>query len=188
MSEPFLGEIRLFAGDYAPAGWNFCDGTRLAIAEHSALFSLIGAIWGGDGRNDFALPDLRCRVPIGQGARPGLTPRGLGQTGGAETVALTTATLPAHSHAFKATSKPATSMEPKNRLPGGVTASGATTGLYLKENTAAATIQTMDANMLDFAGGRGRDKPAAAPHANSMPSLAINYIIALTGSYPSPQH
>lgn len=186
MSEPFLGEIRLFAGDFAPMDWAFCDGALLPIAEHEALFSLIGHTWGGDGVGDFALPDLRGRVPIGHGVGPGLTPRPLGQKGGAEAVALTSATLAAHSHAFNATSKPAASMEPKDKLLAVPTPNGAVTGLYLNENTPAATIQAIDPNMLDFAGGGGRDRPGGAAHVNTMPSLALNYIIALMGSYPSP--
>jgi len=186
MSEPYLGEIRLFAGDYAPVGWNFCDGTKLPVSEHEALFSLIGAAWGGDGKTDFALPDLRGRVVIGSGAGAGLAPRTLAQTGGEEKVAITGATLARHTHAFNVTAQPATSKDPKDRVLGAVKQAGTVNGFYSKANLAASavTVQVMDPNMLDFAGGNGQAKPGANPHENTMPSAAINYIIAISGSYP----
>lgn len=184
MVDPFLGEIRLFAGDYAPQGWALCDGTMLPISQHEALFSLIGATWGGDGKTDFALPDLRGRVAVGSGVGRGLTARALAQIGGAENVAVTVETLPSHSHAFNVTNNPATALNPVSKLLAVPSTSGTTRGLYLKQNLAGSTIQVMDPNMLDFAGGESRDKPDAEPHPNTMPSIAINHIIAILGSFP----
>jgi microcystin-dependent protein len=104
MSEPFVGEIRMFAGNFAPRGWSFCNGQLMAISQNSALFSLIGTIYGGDGRTTFALPDLRGRVPLHAGEAPGLSHYALGQRGGAEQVALSVEHLPNHNHALMATS------------------------------------------------------------------------------------
>lgn len=98
MSEPFIGELRLFAGNFAPRGWAFCLGQLVPISQNTALFSLLGTTYGGDGRTTFGLPDLSDRVPIGQGRGPGLSDRGLGDTGGAAEVRLTAAQLPAHTH------------------------------------------------------------------------------------------
>ncbi|MDP1738033.1 MAG: hypothetical protein Q8L23_11410 [Caulobacter sp.] len=117
------------------------------------------------------------------GAGPGLQPRAIGQRGGVEKVAVTQATLPAHSHAFSASKNPATSLEPMGRLPGVVAAASPTKGLYIKENSAGSAVQPLDPNMLDAVGG-GAANPAADAHENAMPSVAVNYIIALTGSYP----
>lgn len=118
MAEPFIAEIRLFAGNFAPTGWAFCLGQLLPISQNTALFSLLGTYYGGDGRTTFALPDLQDRVPIHHGQGPGLTPRGLGEEGGASEVLLTTAELPAHAH--PAASAPATT----NRAIGAVPAAG----------------------------------------------------------------
>lgn len=98
MSDPFIGELRLFAGNFAPRGWAFCEGQLLPISQNTALFSLLGITYGGNGTSNFALPDLRDRVPIGQGHGPGLSDRGLGDTGGAAEVRLSAAQLPAHTH------------------------------------------------------------------------------------------
>ena len=98
MAQPYIGEIRMFGGNFAPLGWAFCDGQLLAIAQNDALFSLIGTTYGGDGQSTFALPDLRGRIPIHQGQGPLLTPRQIGETGGSETVTLTPAQLPTHTH------------------------------------------------------------------------------------------
>ena len=106
MSNPYIGEIRLFAGNFAPVGFAFCNGQLLAISENSALFALIGTIYGGDGQTTFALPDLRGRLPMHQGTGPGLTTRVIGQQFGTETVTLTTAQIPAHSHPVLCSSAP----------------------------------------------------------------------------------
>lgn len=115
MAEPFLGEIRLFAGNFAPRGWAFCLGQLLPISQNTALFSLLGTFYGGDGRSTFALPDLRSRVPIHHGQGPGLSRRDIGEVGGASQVLLTNAELPAHSH--PAASGPATTNRAADAVP-----------------------------------------------------------------------
>lgn len=102
MSEPYVGEIRMFAGTFAPRGWAYCDGQLLAVSQNDVLFSLLGTIYGGDGRTTFGLPDLRSRIPLHQGIGPGLSPRRLGSRGGSESETLTANQLPSHSHDFHA--------------------------------------------------------------------------------------
>ncbi len=112
--DPFIGEIIMFGGNFAPRSWAFCDGQLLAISQYNALFSLFGTIYGGDGRTTFGLPDLRGRIPVHQGSGPGLTPRQIGTRSGSEQVTLTPQDLPSHTHAWKASSAGAT-----NRTPAG---------------------------------------------------------------------
>jgi microcystin-dependent protein len=161
MADPYIGEIRIFAGNFAPAGWAFCDGSLLPIAENDALFILIGTTYGGDGQATFALPDLRGRVPLHAGN--GYT---LGQVGGSEAVTLTEAQLPQHAHPaiYAQGGTPTTS--PINGLP----ASGAV-NLF----AAAATP----------AGAATTSAGASQPHENMAPFLAISFIIALFGIFPS---
>lgn len=126
MSEPFTGEIRLFAGNFEPSGWMICDGRLLPISEHMALFEVIGTTYGGDGRMTFALPDLRGRVVLGKGAGPGLTNRRLGESGGTEYIALTADQPAAHSDAVRPTSSLAADRAPQDRaLSTGTTGSSA---------------------------------------------------------------
>src|SRR5881398_2417760 len=113
MAQPYVGEIRMFAGNFAPAGWMFCEGQLLPISEYETLFNLIGTTYGGDGQSTFALPDLRGRIPLHVGN--GFT---LAETGGVETVTLTAQQIPAHSHAFLATNNQAASFDPSNQVPG----------------------------------------------------------------------
>lgn len=172
MPEPFVGEIRLFGGYFAPTGWALCDGQLLAISQNDVLFSLLGTYYGGDGRTTFGLPDLRGRVPLHQGQSPGLTDRQIGAKGGLETVSLSPATTPAHHHPVMATSAAADSTSPANAL-----FAGATADVYTTESNAAA----MNASMV---------QPSAAGeygHPNIAPALCVQYIIALTGIYPSRQ-
>jgi microcystin-dependent protein len=115
MSDPFVAEIRLFAGNFAPKGWAFCQGQILSIQQNTALFALLGTTYGGDGRSTFALPDLRGRVPVGQGQGPGLSLRDLGETGGASTVALLESELPAHGQ--PASTQPATTNRATSAVP-----------------------------------------------------------------------
>ena len=167
--EPFLGEIRMFAGNFAPQGWAICNGQVLAIAENDALFSLLGTTYGGDGQNTFALPDLRSRVPLHQGQGNGLSNRTLGQAGGEENVTLVVPQLPAHTHAATASSAAGTATSPA----GNVWAAGNNTPFSDQPadgQMSAATVQA--------AGG-------SQPHDNRLPFLAINFIIALQGIYPS---
>ena len=169
-AEPFIGEIRMFAGAFAPRDWAFCDGQILSIAEHTALFSLLGTTYGGDGRSTFGLPDLRGRVPMHKGAGPGLSPRYLGQVGGYERVGLSVSQMPAHTHQARASSEAPDTNSPEGAVP----AEKVRTNLYSIES---ADVD-MGASAISSTGG-------SQPHDNMPPFLSINYIIALQGLYPS---
>jgi microcystin-dependent protein len=166
MAQPYVGELRLFAGNFAPAGWMFCDGQVLPISENETLFALIGTNYGGDGQETFALPDLRGRVPVHQGS--GYV---LAQSGGTETVTLTTGQVPAHSHALRASTATGTHSAPGNAL---LAATG-TVNSYGSGNP----DQAMAVGALAPAGG-------SQPHDNMAPFLAVSYIISLYGIFPSP--
>ena len=167
MADPFVGEIRLFAGNFAPRGWALCDGQLLPINENAALFSLLGTYYGGDGRGTFALPDLRGRVPVHQGQGPGLSQRRIGSRGGAETVTLNVAQLPHHSHALQASGAPAAE-------------TAAAGHRYAEPEDSAYRTDGDTVSMSDAASTGG-----GQPHPNLHPQLAVNYIIALVGVYPS---
>jgi microcystin-dependent protein len=172
MSEPFVGEIRMFAGNFAPRGWAFCDGQLLAVSQNDALFSLLGTIYGGDGRTTFGLPDCRGRIPIHAGHGPGLSERRLGAKGGAEKVTLTVNQLPSHTHGpLKATTQTATDALPDSRLTAQTDAA-----LYINDTP----IGGFNAASITDVGG-------SQPHTNMMPSLCVHFIIALVGIYPSRQ-
>jgi microcystin-dependent protein len=174
--EYFLGEIRLFAGNRIPRGWAICNGALMSVQGREALFSLLGTTYGGNGVNDFALPDLRSRVPLHVGQGLGLTPRALGATGGTESVSLTVDNLTPHSHTLNAVATPdATLTDPRNALLG-----APATGTTLYELAASADKLTAGpADMLQNTG-------AGLPHENRMPCMALNYIIAIDGGiYPS---
>lgn len=168
MSQAFVGEIRLFAGNFAPAGWELCTGSLLPIAQYDTLFNLIGTTYGGDGQSTFALPDLRGRVPLHQGSGAGAT-RIIGETGGTETVTLSVAQLPAHSHALRASSAAAT-----GGTPGGAVLAATSIASY---GPGTPNIPMSAAAFPAEAGSQ--------PHENMAPYLALNYIIALFGIYPS---
>ena len=170
MSEPFVGEIRMFAGNFAPRGWAFCDGQLLAVSQNDALFSLLGTIYGGDGRTTFALPDMRGRIPIHMGSGPGLSNRQLGSKGGSEKVTLTTNQLPAHGHAFQGTDQLGNTPNPSGNALAKSTAADA----YINEAPGAA----MASGLVTESGG-------SRSHSNMQPYLAIHFIIALFGIYPS---
>ncbi|MCA9972191.1 MAG: phage tail protein [Anaerolineales bacterium] len=170
MSEPFVGEIRMFAGNFAPRGWAFCDGQLLAVSQNDALFSLLGTIYGGDGRTTFGLPDMRGRVPLHQGQGPGLSPRRIGAKAGAESVTLTTAQMPAHAHTVRVSGADAHSSAPAGMLPG---------------KTASIGLYTTSAPANDFAPTAVGSSGGSRSHSNLMPTLCINFIIALVGIYPS---
>lgn len=172
MSEPFVGEIRMFAGNFAPRGWAFCDGQLLAVSQNDALFSLLGTIYGGDGRTTFGLPDMRGRIPLHTGTGPGLSQRRLGSKGGGENVTLTTNQLASHTHDFNANKEPAMFEAPAGR----VVAQGVGINFYIQEDQNTDFASTM------IAGTGG-----SQPHTNLMPTLCINFIIALFGIYPSRQ-
>jgi microcystin-dependent protein len=168
----YVGEIRLFAGNFAPVGWELCQGQHLPIAENEVLFQLIGTTYGGDGQEDFALPDLRGRLPVHLGQGPGITqPYPLGEPYGVERLTLTPQQLPTHSHAFQASTAPGASPDPQ----GNVIASAPSVTMFLRDAPSTAlpqqTVQAVGESQA---------------HENRMPVLPINYIIALYGIYPSP--
>jgi microcystin-dependent protein len=172
VSEAYIGEIRIFAGIKCPQNWHICDGTILPIQENEALFTLIGTTYGGDGQTNFALPDLRGKVPIHMGQGIGLTARTIGQTGGVTDVGLLESNLPSHTHALMASQAPATQNSPANM----VLAISSNVAQYIEE-AAAGTPVTFDSLTVGGAGG-------TATHPNRMPSLAVNFIICLLGIYP----
>lgn len=174
MSEPFVGEIRMFAGNFAPRGWAFCDGQLLAVSQNDALFSLLGTIYGGDGRTTFGLPDLRGRIPLHAGSGPGLSPRRLGAKFGAENETLTVNQLPSHTHPLTATTSPGQEGQSANNL-----LAQSSIDVYVKSNAVPPpTLQNMNAGALSDVGG-------SRSHTNLMPYLCIHFIIALFGIYPS---
>lgn len=172
MSDPYIGEIRMFAGNFAPQGWALCDGTLQAISENEALFALIGTTYGGDGQSTFALPDMRGRLPLHQGTGPGLTARVMGQMFGSEEVTLLETQLPSHAHPLIVSTLDAVTSEVSNALPAGQP--GDT--LYLSNPSVAAA--SMSNRVLQTAGG-------SQPHENAMPFLCVNFIISLFGIFPS---
>ena len=169
MGQPFIGEIRLFGGNFAPAGWAFCNGATLPINNNEALFALIGTTYGGDGEETFRLPDLQGRFPIHQGTSPvSGTTYMMGEFAGSEQVTLSVQQIPAHSHAATASSNKGNSGTPTNSLWG-----KPSTAMY-----AAAAAQTnMAATAIGPSGGN-------QPHENMMPFLCVSFIIALTGIFP----
>ena len=173
MSEPFIGEIIIFAGNFPIRGFAYCDGQLLPISQNTALFSLLGTTFGGDGRTTFALPDLKGRIPMHPGTGPGLTNRRLGEETGATTVTLSAAQLGAHSHAAQVAQEDASSTSPTGNALG-----IADDQVY--RNTGA--LVAMGAQAVGQTGGSGG---AAAPHDNMQPYLALTFQIALTGVYPS---
>ncbi|HEX9024697.1 MAG TPA: tail fiber protein [Geobacteraceae bacterium] len=185
MSDPYLGEIRMFAGKYAPENWHFCDGALLQISAYDALFSLIGTTYGGDGTTTFGLPDLRGRLPIGQGQGVGSSAHNIGQNGGTESVTLTSAALPVHSHAAYAVNAAGNLTSPQKAAwasPVNTTTAPATlVNQYVlrAEVKAPAVFGTMDPLAI---GKSGLGTPR--PHGNVMPSLPLSFIIALNGEYP----
>jgi len=166
VAQPYVGEIRMFGGNFAPAGWMFCEGQLLPISEYETLFNLIGTTYGGDGQSTFALPDLRGRVPMHMGN--GFT---LAETGGVETVTLTVSQIPAHSHPYLGTTSSATDANAQNN----VVAQTGTFFAYLNVNPAVA----MAPQSVSSVGGN-------QPHDNFQPYLCINFIISLFGIFPSP--
>lgn len=169
MSEPFIGEIRMFAGSFAPRSWAFCDGQLLAINQNDALFSLLGTIYGGDGRTTFGLPDARGRIPVHAGTGPGLSQRRIGSKSGSEQVTLTTNELPAHTHPWQATNSPASSTSPAGKAPA----------------NALGDVYTSDFSPVGMAGTAVSNTGGSQSHGNLQPFLCLNFIIALFGVYPS---
>jgi microcystin-dependent protein len=173
MADPFVAEIRIWALNFAPRGWAFCDGALLPIAQNTALFSLIGTLYGGDGRTTVALPDLRGRAPMGPGNGPGLTPRREGERGGLETVALTSGQLTQHTHTLQANSNPADLSAPNSNR-----SLARSSGGFAYQTDAAA-------NQVDLASQAVPSVGGGQAHNNMMPYLTLNFCIALVGLYPS---
>lgn len=172
MTDQFIGEIRIFGGSFAPEDWAFCDGSLLSISDYSELFSLIGNTYGGDGVSTFAVPDLRGRVPVDAGAGAGLSTYQVGETGGAESVSLITGNLPPHNHIALGYGATGNQDQPQNA----VWAAGAGAGGTLY--TTNAPSLPMSSSVVGMTGHN-------VPHDNVMPYLAISFIIALHGMYPS---
>jgi microcystin-dependent protein len=168
MAQPYVGEIRLFAGNFAPVDWEFCNGQLLAISQNETLYQLIGTTYGGDGQNTFGLPDLRGRLPIHQGG--GFT---LGQTGGAEMITLTVQEIPAHGHPLQGTNDTATQANPGGSVHARF--SQANIDPYFED----VTNVNMAANAITPVGG-------SQPHNNFQPYLCLNFIISKFGIFPSP--
>lgn len=168
MAQPYIGEIRIFAGNFAPAGWMFCDGQLLPIAENETLFQLIGTTYGGDGESTFALPDLQSRVPIHMGSNGGQTFT-LAEAAGVEAVTLTTQQIPNHSHPVMASTGPGNQSNPD----GSVTATSSSVQIYIEDNT-----DTNFGNIVSIVGG-------SQPHENLQPYLCVNFILSLFGIFPS---
>ena len=166
MAQPYVGEIRMFAGNFAPAGWMFCEGQQLPISENETLFNLIGTTYGGDGQTTFALPDLRGRIPLHQG-----NGFALAETGGAEDVTLTAGQMPAHSHAFMAV--------------GGARGDQASPAGTLPAQSYNVTPYINDAPGAAFNAGAVSSVGGSQPHTNFQPYLCVDFIISLFGIFPS---
>ncbi len=175
MAEPFIAEIKMFAGNFAPRGYATCDGQLLPINQNSALFSLVGTMYGGDGRTTFGLPGLRGRFPMHAGSGPGLTSRQLGQKSGQETVTLTTGQMPAHNHATQimANANEGNSADP--------------TGKYLAAGEEPNSPYKAEAGTAAMASGSiaMNNTGSSQSHNNLPPFQVINFIIALVGIFPS---
>lgn len=172
MSDPFIGEIRLVPYNFAPKGWAFCHGQILPISQNTALFSIIGTMYGGDGKTTFALPNLRDRVPIHHGQGPGLSNRTVGESGGVEYVTLLSSQIPAHTHQLNYGTSSNKNENPANAIL-------STSGLRRSGNAYAESgnYTNLSINTLQSTGGN-------QPHNNCQPYLALNYIIALQGEFP----
>jgi microcystin-dependent protein len=169
MADPFVAEIRIFPFNFAPKGWAFCDGQLMPLSQNTALFSLLGTTYGGDGKSNFALPNMQGNVPMHPGQGPGLSLHDLGETGGSETVTLLESEIPPHAHAMMGATPPATS----NLANGFILTRSVNGSAY----GAAANLATLDPNTLTPTGGD-------QPHNNMQPYLTLNFCIALQGVFP----
>ena len=175
---PFIGQITLFPFNFAPVGWALCEGQLLPISQYTALFSLLGTYYGGNGRTNFALPDLRGRAPVGQGQGPGLSPCALGEIQGVENVTLTAAAIPPHTHAFAAFAASATTNAPNGALPAEGHGSGRGGAFAINTYAASGAAATLAVGQITPVSGGGQ------PHNNLQPYLALNWCIALQGVFP----
>jgi microcystin-dependent protein len=174
MAEPYIGQITLFGGNFAPRGWAFCNGQLVSIAQYPALFSLLGTTYGGNGQTTFALPDLRGRVPMHPGSGPGLTPKNLGQQGGTETVTLDITQIPAHSHQLNTSTANGSSANPTNNF---IAVTHDPNTLNNLNSFAPTANSALGPTAVQQSGG-------SQPHDNVQPFTCINYIIALEGVFP----
>lgn len=174
MSSPFIGEIIMFGGNFNPRNWAFCDGQLLSIAQNTALFSILGTTYGGDGRTNFGLPDLRGRVAMHPGNGPGLTPRTLGQKAGNETVQLSLSQIPAHNHGANCVGGAGNSNDAVSNF--WADDAGVSSGTY--HTGAGASFSAMNSGAIANSGG-------GSSHNNIQPFQCVNYIIALQGIFPS---
>ena len=169
MADPFVAEIRIFPFNFAPKGWAFCDGQLLPLSQNTALFSLLGTVYGGDGKSTFALPDLQGSVPMHPGQGPGLSLHGLGETGGSETVTLLESEIPAHNHSSTMSQGDGFSRLPAGQLPA--------TGIGVEMYGPAPAQAQLHPSALSEVGGD-------QPHNNMQPYLTLNFCIALQGVFP----
>jgi microcystin-dependent protein len=176
MSQPYVGEIRMFGGNFAPAGWAFCAGQLMPISENETLFNLIGTTYGGDGQSTFGLPDLRGRAPMHAGTALGTTVT-LAQTGGVEGVTLATAQIPQHNHMFQATTTGA-ALSPQNAVAA-IPSSTSAPGLQTYAAAGGAPLVPLKPTMIQNNGG-------GQPHENRQPFLCVSFIISLFGIFPTP--
>ena len=176
MSQPYLGEIRLFGGNFAPRNNAYCAGQLLSIQQNTALFSLLGTFYGGNGTSTFALPDLRGRLPVSQGQAPGLSAYTIGEATGTEAVTITQQTTPLHNHSLHVTNIASTNPVPGANLP--ATLATPFTGFYVKDANKTGSPITYNPLMVALDGG-------SLPHENRMQAMAISIIIALQGIFPS---
>ncbi len=172
MSNPFVAEIRIFPFNFAPKGWAFCDGQILPLSQNTALFSLLGTTYGGDGKSNFALPNMQGNAPMHPGQGPGLSLHDLGETGGSDTVTLLESEIPSHSHALMATP-----IQAILTSPGPMTSFGKSAGIAAYCTVSNTNLTPMSDNTIAPAGGD-------QPHNNLMPYLTLNFCIALQGVYP----
>lgn len=170
MADPFVAEIRIFPFNFAPRGWAFCDGQLMPLSQNTALFSLLGTTYGGNGKSNFALPDLQGRAPMEPGQGPGLSNRDLGEIGGSESIGLLESEMPAHSHQLRASPSAASSRDPN----GGTLAYSRNGSVY---QTSASSLVSLALEAVRTAG-------SGLPHNNMMPSLTFNFCIALQGVFP----
>lgn len=177
--EPFIGQIIMFGGNFAPRGWALCDGQLLAISQNQALFSILGTIYGGDGRSTFALPDLRGRVPMHAGSGPGLTSRALGAKGGEETNTLSVNEIPSHNHSPRMHAERSLANEgnPENNMLAVVAGQGVTQIYATFDPNENILMSDQSITSSNIGGGQA--------HNNVQPFQAVNFIIALTGTFPS---
>ena len=185
--EPFIGQIMMFGGNFAPRGWMTCEGQILPISQYTALFSLLGTTYGGDGRTTFALPDLRGRAPIGMDQGPGLSLRRLGEKGGAENTTLNVTNIPSHNHSIAPTPVKASSQNATEQVPGTNGATTLASPIASGRPAAIYNAQSPDISLNTSSGSAQSTGNTGGniPFNNMQPYIAMNYIIAIVGIFPS---